>query len=236
MAQAHSERPTEGAAISPTSLLLLSVWTGHLEACRRPWLPQLPQMAVLSSPQSESPQEDGCGQPSFLPLQRASSEDSELIIYSLEADVTVTETDRWVSFAPRGALVGKKQPQLTGRPWKNHCLLPSWPCGSGAEGGWSGLSCGFSFPCSRWRCWEPLEEAGEAGRTPSRSRVWMPRGAGCGWLFTNWYVFLPLRCPHWPCSESCTKEGDGESGDPRGASYHRTSSVSSKDQSPPEGE
>lgn len=149
MAQAHSERPTEGAAISPTSLLLLSVWTGHLEACRRPWLPQLPQMAVLSSPQSESPQEDGCGQPSFLPLQRASSEDSELIIYSLEADVTVTETDRWVSFAPRGALVGKKQPQLTGRPWKNHCLLPSWPCGSGAEGGWSGLSCGFSFPCSR---------------------------------------------------------------------------------------
>ncbi|XP_036877330.2 WD repeat-containing protein 62 isoform X1 [Manis javanica] len=78
--------------------------------------------------ESESPQEDGCGQPSFLPLQRASSEDSELIIYSLEADVTVTETD----------------------------------------------------------------------------------------------------------SESCTKEGDGESGDPRGASYHRTSSVSSKDQSPPE--
>uniref|UniRef100_A0A452V564 WD repeat-containing protein 62 n=1 Tax=Ursus maritimus TaxID=29073 RepID=A0A452V564_URSMA len=49
----------------------------------------------------ESPQEVGCGHPSFLPLQRESSEDSELIIYSLEAEVMVTGTDRWVSFAPR---------------------------------------------------------------------------------------------------------------------------------------
>ncbi|KAK2502000.1 LOW QUALITY PROTEIN: hypothetical protein MC885_007317, partial [Smutsia gigantea] len=80
--------------------------------------------------ESESPQEDGCGQPSFLPLQRASSEDNELIIYSLEEEVTVTETD----------------------------------------------------------------------------------------------------------SKSCTKEGEGEPGDPQGASYRRASSVSSKDQSPPEGE
>nr|XP_055166602.1 WD repeat-containing protein 62 isoform X2 [Nyctereutes procyonoides] len=41
---------------------------------------------------SESPQENGCGHPSFLPLQRESSEDSELI-YSLEAEVTVIGTD-----------------------------------------------------------------------------------------------------------------------------------------------
>ncbi|XP_044112329.1 WD repeat-containing protein 62 [Neovison vison] len=47
--------------------------------------------AILS--ESESPQEVGCGHPSFLPLQRESSEDSELIIYSLEAEVTVTGAD-----------------------------------------------------------------------------------------------------------------------------------------------
>lgn len=59
---------------------------------------------ALFTPQPESPQEVGCGHPSFLPLQRESSEDSELIIYSLEAEVMVTGTDRWVSFAPREAL------------------------------------------------------------------------------------------------------------------------------------
>lgn len=48
----------------------------------------------LFTPQSESPQEDGCGDPSFLPLQRESSEANELTIYSLEAEVTVPETDR----------------------------------------------------------------------------------------------------------------------------------------------
>ncbi|KAK2088277.1 mitogen-activated protein kinase binding protein 1 [Saguinus oedipus] len=43
---------------------------------------------------SESPQEAGCGHPSFLPQQRESSnEASELILYSLEAEVTVTGTD-----------------------------------------------------------------------------------------------------------------------------------------------
>ncbi|XP_034494142.1 WD repeat-containing protein 62 isoform X4 [Ailuropoda melanoleuca] len=47
--------------------------------------------ALLSEP--ESPQEVGCGHPSFLPLQRESSEDTELIIYSLEAELMVTGTD-----------------------------------------------------------------------------------------------------------------------------------------------
>ncbi|XP_070080219.1 WD repeat-containing protein 62 isoform X19 [Equus caballus] len=52
--------------------------------------PQSPA-GLLSEP--ESPRDDGCGHPSFLPLQRESSEASELIIYSPEAEVTVTGTD-----------------------------------------------------------------------------------------------------------------------------------------------
>uniref|UniRef100_A0A8C0MRV4 WD repeat domain 62 n=1 Tax=Canis lupus familiaris TaxID=9615 RepID=A0A8C0MRV4_CANLF len=52
-----------------------------------------PQSLAGLLSESESPQENGCGHPSFLPLQRESSEDSELIIYSLEAEVTVTGTD-----------------------------------------------------------------------------------------------------------------------------------------------
>ncbi|XP_006171747.1 WD repeat-containing protein 62 [Tupaia chinensis] len=43
--------------------------------------------------ESESPQDSGCGRPSFLSLQRESSETSELITYSLETEVTVTGTD-----------------------------------------------------------------------------------------------------------------------------------------------
>ncbi|KAB0390803.1 hypothetical protein E2I00_016712, partial [Balaenoptera physalus] len=49
-------------------------------------------MGLLS--ESESPQDNGCGPPSFPPLQRESSEASELIIYPLETEVTVTGTDR----------------------------------------------------------------------------------------------------------------------------------------------
>uniref|UniRef100_A0A673UY97 WD repeat domain 62 n=1 Tax=Suricata suricatta TaxID=37032 RepID=A0A673UY97_SURSU len=68
-----------------------------------PMKPESPEDSVLDTvePQNlvgllselESPQEDGYGHPSFLPLQRESSEDSELIVYSLEAEVTVTGTD-----------------------------------------------------------------------------------------------------------------------------------------------
>ncbi|XP_027473429.2 WD repeat-containing protein 62 isoform X4 [Zalophus californianus] len=52
-----------------------------------------PQSLAALLSESESPQEVGGGHPSFLPLQRESSEDSKLIIYSLEAEVTVTGTD-----------------------------------------------------------------------------------------------------------------------------------------------
>ncbi|XP_045655941.1 WD repeat-containing protein 62 isoform X1 [Ursus americanus] len=52
-----------------------------------------PQSLAALLSELESPQEVGCGHPSFLPLQRESSEDSELIIYSLEAEVMVTGTD-----------------------------------------------------------------------------------------------------------------------------------------------
>ncbi|XP_030878234.1 WD repeat-containing protein 62-like [Leptonychotes weddellii] len=52
-----------------------------------------PQSLVALLSESESPQKVGGGHPSFLPLQRESSEDSELIIYSLEAEVTVPGTD-----------------------------------------------------------------------------------------------------------------------------------------------
>uniref|UniRef100_A0A8C9PR59 WD repeat domain 62 n=1 Tax=Spermophilus dauricus TaxID=99837 RepID=A0A8C9PR59_SPEDA len=51
-----------------------------------------------SHPGLGSPQEDGCGHSSFLPLQRESPEARELIIYSLEAGMTITGTDRWVPF------------------------------------------------------------------------------------------------------------------------------------------
>uniref|UniRef100_A0A8D2D0B6 WD repeat-containing protein 62 n=1 Tax=Sciurus vulgaris TaxID=55149 RepID=A0A8D2D0B6_SCIVU len=50
----------------------------------------------------ESPQEDGHGHSSFLPLQRKSSEARELIIYSLEAGMTITGTDRWVKEVESG--------------------------------------------------------------------------------------------------------------------------------------
>ncbi|XP_072872715.1 WD repeat-containing protein 62 isoform X3 [Chlorocebus sabaeus] len=52
-----------------------------------------PQSLASLLSESESPQEAGCGHPSFLPQQRESSEASELILYSLEAEVTVTGTD-----------------------------------------------------------------------------------------------------------------------------------------------
>ncbi|XP_006867468.1 PREDICTED: WD repeat-containing protein 62 [Chrysochloris asiatica] len=51
-----------------------------------------PQSLVGLLNESENPQESGCEHPSFLPLQRA-CEASELVLYSLEAAVTVTEPD-----------------------------------------------------------------------------------------------------------------------------------------------
>ncbi|XP_078215227.1 WD repeat-containing protein 62 isoform X5 [Callithrix jacchus] len=53
-----------------------------------------PQSLAGLLSESDSPQEAGCGHPSFLPQQRESSnEASELILYTLEAEVTVTGTD-----------------------------------------------------------------------------------------------------------------------------------------------
>uniref|UniRef100_G3TBU9 WD repeat-containing protein 62 n=1 Tax=Loxodonta africana TaxID=9785 RepID=G3TBU9_LOXAF len=49
-------------------------------------------LEVLLHMFSECPQENSCGHPSFLPLQRG-SEASELVTYSLEAAVTVSGTD-----------------------------------------------------------------------------------------------------------------------------------------------
>ncbi|XP_013377888.1 PREDICTED: WD repeat-containing protein 62 isoform X1 [Chinchilla lanigera] len=46
---------------------------------------------LLNEP--ESPQDDGCECPTFLPLQRESSEASELVIYSPEAEETITGAD-----------------------------------------------------------------------------------------------------------------------------------------------
>lgn len=57
--------------------------------------PVEPQSLVSLLNESESPQDDGCGCPSFLPLQRESSEASELVICTPEADVTVTEADSY---------------------------------------------------------------------------------------------------------------------------------------------
>uniref|UniRef100_G1RLV3 WD repeat-containing protein 62 n=1 Tax=Nomascus leucogenys TaxID=61853 RepID=G1RLV3_NOMLE len=52
-----------------------------------------PQSLASLLSESGSPQEAGRGHPSFLPQQKESSEASELILYSLEAEVTVTGTD-----------------------------------------------------------------------------------------------------------------------------------------------
>nr|XP_054396198.1 WD repeat-containing protein 62 isoform X9 [Pongo abelii] len=52
-----------------------------------------PQSLASLLSESENPQEAGHGHPSFLPQQKESSESSELILYSLEAEVTVTGTD-----------------------------------------------------------------------------------------------------------------------------------------------
>nr|XP_030730422.1 WD repeat-containing protein 62 isoform X5 [Globicephala melas] len=52
-----------------------------------------PQRLAGLLSESESPQDNGCGPPSLPPLQRESSEASELIIYPLETEVTVTGTD-----------------------------------------------------------------------------------------------------------------------------------------------
>lgn len=132
-ALAHREHPAVRAAIT-TYIFTITVGVGGTSSSLGgPWLPQLPLMAVLSSPQSESPQDKGCGPPSLPPLQRESSEASELVIYPLETEVTVTGTDRWVSFAPMGTLVGERKPQLVGTPWKNHS--PSGPVGGRRAGG-----------------------------------------------------------------------------------------------------
>ena len=117
---------------------------------------------VLFTPQSESPQENGCGHPSFLPLQRESSEDSELIIYSLAAEVTVTGTDRWVSFAPREAL----------RYWRGE----AWADRHALEELLSAL------PVGLWEWSRPgLRRRQERrGCAPSRSRAQMSGGSGWG--------------------------------------------------------
>ncbi|XP_026934662.1 WD repeat-containing protein 62 isoform X5 [Sagmatias obliquidens] len=52
-----------------------------------------PQRLAGLLSESDSPQDNGCGPPSLPPLQRESSEASELIIYPLETEVTVTGTD-----------------------------------------------------------------------------------------------------------------------------------------------
>ena len=83
----HSEHPTVGAAIIP------GIFTVTLRSLQVSWLPQLPRWLCLLTPQSESPQEDGHRNPSFLPLQRESSEAREVVI-SLEAEVPVPGTDR----------------------------------------------------------------------------------------------------------------------------------------------
>ncbi|XP_059940779.1 WD repeat-containing protein 62 isoform X2 [Mesoplodon densirostris] len=74
-----------------------------LDCCFTPMKPESLEDSVLDTvvPQrlagllseSESPQDNGCGPPSLPPLQRESSEASELIIYPLEAEVTATGTD-----------------------------------------------------------------------------------------------------------------------------------------------
>ncbi|XP_021562436.1 WD repeat-containing protein 62 [Carlito syrichta] len=51
-----------------------------------------PQSLESLLSEAESPQKDGCGHPSFLPRQRESSEANELVIYALQAEMTVTGT------------------------------------------------------------------------------------------------------------------------------------------------
>lgn len=53
-----------------------------------------PQNGSALHPQSERPQEDSRGHPSFLPLQRQSTEARELILSSPEAEVIVSGMHR----------------------------------------------------------------------------------------------------------------------------------------------
>ncbi|CAO2625977.1 WD repeat-containing protein 62 [Lemmus lemmus] len=64
--------------------------SGLLSEPLRAWVSWPPQNGSALHSQSESPQEDHRGHPSFLPLQRESTETRELIVCSPEAEVTVT--------------------------------------------------------------------------------------------------------------------------------------------------
>eukprot|EP00070_Physeter_catodon_P034380 XP_028341274.1 WD repeat-containing protein 62-like isoform X1 [Physeter catodon] len=74
-----------------------------LDCCFTPMKPESLEDSVLDTvesqrlagllSESESPQDNGCRPPSLPLLQRESSEASELIIYPLETEVTVTGTD-----------------------------------------------------------------------------------------------------------------------------------------------
>ncbi|XP_069855335.1 WD repeat-containing protein 62-like isoform X2 [Dipodomys merriami] len=59
--------------------------------------------------EAESPQEDGHGHPSFLSLQRESSEASKLLVYSLDREVTVTGTAS--QYYEKEARAGPGEPQ-----------------------------------------------------------------------------------------------------------------------------
>lgn len=64
----------------------------------------------------------------------------------------------------------------------------------------------------------------------------MCRGSAGGPLYTNVSVFARLPHLHWRCSKYCTKTTEAGPGEQQGDASLRVSSISSKDQSPPEGE
>lgn len=85
----------------------------------------------------------------------------------------VTETDRWVSFAPKEAL---EEAWVTGMPWKNCSPLSQWACGAGLQGlrgtgAWPcSLSHSLSFPGSRQKV---------QGAFAEERRAVLPVGTGC---------------------------------------------------------
>lgn len=95
--------------------------------------------------------------------------------------MTVTGTDRWVSFAPMRTLVGERKPQLVGTPWKNHS--PSGPVGGRRAGGEARMVQEPSPAASSWfqeKVQGPLEAAGEVRLYSQQEQVQMSRRSGWG--------------------------------------------------------
>ncbi|KAM7332904.1 hypothetical protein ACRRTK_006224 [Alexandromys fortis] len=107
---AHYEKTNRTMSYRVNSKIIsLSEIVCATDGCNRPRPGHRDRCNLIPKLQSESPQEDRRGHPSFLPLQRESTETRELIICSPEAEVTVTGMHS--EYYEKEAEAGPEEPQ-----------------------------------------------------------------------------------------------------------------------------